>query len=124
MGRHHVKRARPRMPGLAIVATLALVIGVAGTFGADAATAAGADSTRPLSPVGAAPIPPTGAEAVGPVAGGSPISFDVVLKPRDPQGLSAYATAVSTQGSPSYRHFLSPDASRQPSVRLRPRWRR
>jgi subtilase family serine protease len=43
------------------------------------------------------------------VAAGSRLHLTVTLKPRDPAALAAYATAVSTPGSPSYHHYLSPD---------------
>ncbi|HLX88257.1 MAG TPA: protease pro-enzyme activation domain-containing protein, partial [Acidimicrobiales bacterium] len=33
---------------------------------------------------------------------------DVVLRPRDPQGLADFARAVSTPGSGQFRHFLTP----------------
>jgi subtilase family serine protease len=42
------------------------------------------------------------------VAAGRPLHLTVTLKPRDPAALVAYANAVSTPGSPSYRHYLSP----------------
>ena len=35
-------------------------------------------------------------------------SGDVVLKPRDPAALASFDTAVSTPGSPTFRHYLAP----------------
>jgi subtilase family serine protease len=43
------------------------------------------------------------------VAAGARLHLTVTLKPRDPGALAAYANAVSTPGSPSYHHYLSPD---------------
>jgi subtilase family serine protease len=43
------------------------------------------------------------------VAAGSRLHLTITLKPRDPAALARYARAVSTPGSPSYRHYLSPD---------------
>ena len=36
------------------------------------------------------------------------VHADVVLEPRDPAALEAFDTAVSTPGSPSFRHYLAP----------------
>jgi len=41
------------------------------------------------------------------LAGSTGLSADVVLEPRDPAALSAFDTAVSTPGSPSFRHYLA-----------------
>jgi len=42
------------------------------------------------------------------VATTTEIRADVVLKPRDPGALEAFDSAVSTPGSPSFRHYLAP----------------
>ena len=42
------------------------------------------------------------------VADASRLHLTVALKPRDPSGLAAYAQAVSTPGSGSYRQYLTP----------------
>ena len=42
------------------------------------------------------------------VTAGTRLHLTVTLKPRDPAALAAYARAVSTPGSPAYRHYLSP----------------
>ena len=60
-----------------------------------------------LQPVGSAPEIPAGAHAAGPAQAPAAVDFDVVLKPRDPRGLQAFATGVSTPESARYRHFLS-----------------
>jgi subtilase family serine protease len=58
-------------------------------------------------PVGSAPVPPDGSI---PSTAPLPASIDasVVLRPADPVGLQAYATQVSTPGTPEYRQFLTP----------------
>jgi hypothetical protein len=44
------------------------------------------------------------------VAPATAVHADVVLKPRDPAALDTFDTAVSTPGSPSFRHYLAPGA--------------
>ena len=68
-----------------------------------AASTAGAASERQ---VGHAPSPPPGAQDVGALASQTTLHLRVILAPRDPQGLADFATAVSTPGSPLYRHYL------------------
>jgi subtilase family serine protease len=71
-------------------------------------------------PVSAAPEIPFGARALGPAAASRRLDFDIVLRPADPGGLRALATAVSVSTSPKYRHFLRPaqfaDRFGQPAV--------
>ena len=59
-------------------------------------------------PVSAAPRLPLGARALRPAAPSRRLEFDIVLRPRDPRGLRALATAVSVPASRAYRHFLRP----------------
>jgi subtilase family serine protease len=86
----------------AIGATIAVLIVASGA-------AASAGQLR----VGAAPARPAGSALVGALASSTPMRVTVVLKPRDPAGLQAFATAVSTPGSPEYRQFLSVAQFRQ-----------
>jgi len=81
------------------------------------ATAAHAANVRhPASPVargatvrvGPAPAVPTGARFTGMVPAGTRLHVTITLRPRDPAALAAYARAVSTPGSPSYRRYLTP----------------
>jgi subtilase family serine protease len=58
--------------------------------------------------VGREPARPVGARFVGAVAAAARMHVTVALRPRDPSALAAYARAVSTPGSPVYRHYLSP----------------
>lgn len=53
-----------------------------------------------------APVP-TGATFVGRVPAVTLLHVSVALRPRDPSALAAYARAVSTPGSDSYRRYLS-----------------
>ena len=57
--------------------------------------------------VGFAPRLPPGARVVGALSSATRMSVTVVLAPRDPAGLAAYATAVSTPGSSVFHQYLS-----------------
>jgi subtilase family serine protease len=57
--------------------------------------------------VGSAPRLPSGARLTGPVTAAQPIQLSIALKSRDPAGLEALATAVSTPGSVQFRRYLS-----------------
>ncbi|HEY5058551.1 MAG TPA: protease pro-enzyme activation domain-containing protein [Gaiellaceae bacterium] len=63
-----------------------------------------------FAPVGWVPHLPQQSVALGPLGTRSHgnVALDVVLKPSSAAGLRAFATAVSTPGSPSFRRFLSP----------------
>ncbi len=65
---------------------------------------ASAGATR----LGTAPSLPLGAHLAGSVAGDTPLHMTVTLQPRDPVALEAFATAVSTPGSPQYRDYITP----------------
>jgi hypothetical protein len=68
--------------------------------------AAGA-ATPATTTVGTPPALPAGATLQGAVAAGTRVDLTVALQPADPAALSAMATAVSTPGSPYYRHYLT-----------------
>lgn len=51
---------------------------------------------------------PPGAVAEGILPSAQQLSGEVALSPGDPAALDAFVVAVSTPGSPSYRHFLRP----------------
>jgi hypothetical protein len=70
------------------------------------AAAAAADGV----PVGEAPALPAGATPVGAVAPQRELHLYVALEPRDPAALEAFATEVSTPGSPAYGQYLSVEA--------------
>ena len=59
------------------------------------------------TPVGSAPAIPMGAQEQGAAPAAQPVSFDVVLRPRNQAALNTFTTAVSTPGSPQYRQFLT-----------------
>jgi subtilase family serine protease len=58
--------------------------------------------------LGSAPSLPLGAHLAGAVAADTPMHLTVTLQPRDPAALEAFATAVSTPGSPQYRDYITP----------------
>jgi hypothetical protein len=58
--------------------------------------------------IGRRPVVPVGAVAKGTVAPRLRLHVTVTLKPRNPAALNAYAEAVSTPGSRSYRQYLTP----------------
>ncbi|MHB1885471.1 MAG: protease pro-enzyme activation domain-containing protein, partial [Acidimicrobiales bacterium] len=72
------------------------------------AGAVGADQVRSTALVAVGqslPLPRTAAR-LGAVSGSAKLRLDIILRPRDPAALAAFATAVSTPGSPLYRHYL------------------
>ena len=110
-------------------------LAVSGLRGRRATRAAGADAARwrrrrrrrerGCAARTACPALPTGERALRAVAAGHRrCAADVVLKPRDPAALDAFDTAVSTPGSPSFRHYLAPGHSPGSSGRAPPRSRR
>ena len=80
-------------------------------IGAQFAPAGSAEATTPPATVrlGLAPRLPRGAVALASLPSGAPLQIDVVMQPRHPAALSSYAEAVSTPGSPLYRHYLGKD---------------
>lgn len=58
-------------------------------------------------PLGEAPPLPEGATSLGAVAPQRELDLYVALEPRDPGGLEAFASEVSTPGSPIYGQYLS-----------------
>src|ERR1700729_4068313 len=92
-----------------------LVAGLAATATAAGLTA-GASSLAQASPrpaettlTGSAVPFATAARATGDVAGSAKLTVELWLKPKL-AAAQQFATAVSTPGSPTFRHFLSPDA--------------
>jgi subtilase family serine protease len=65
-------------------------------------------SPRPaVTDVGSAAALPVGSVRLGTARASTPLVLDVALKPRDPAALERFALAVSTPGSPSYRHYIA-----------------
>src|SRR5262249_3808176 len=58
--------------------------------------------------LGSAPTLPLGAHLAGGAASDRPLHLTVTLQPRDRAALEAFATAVSTPGSPQYRDYITP----------------
>lgn len=97
------------MPRMRLLAASALVVsaGLAGiSVGLDGMSAASAAprSTR----VGGTPHLPAGAVRRAALSPDTTLAVEVALQPRDPAALASYAQAVSTPGSPLYRHHISP----------------
>jgi len=57
-------------------------------------------------PGGSVPPLPPGSHAVGALPGADALRVDVVLRPRHPAALQAFAAAVSTPSSPLFRQYL------------------
>jgi YVTN family beta-propeller protein len=60
--------------------------------------------------VGNAAYVPVGTADLGQAKASQALPLDVVLQPRDPAALQAFATAVSTPGNRLYGHYLRPGA--------------
>ena len=86
------------------LATAALVAGLVFELPVAFASASPSSST---ARVGAPARLPARSRVVGKLAQSTALKATVVLKPRDPQALAAYAAAVSTPGSSVYKHYLT-----------------
>lgn len=91
----HLRGLRLGLAALLVVLGLGLAPG-----------AAGARALR-LQIGGPPPKVPAGARALGTLAASTRLRLTVALRPRDPQALASYVGAVSTPGSPDFRHYLS-----------------
>jgi subtilase family serine protease len=88
-----------------LAGTLASVgVAAASLMLAASASAAAASTTLPGTAAPAASSTP----ALGEVSGGKRISFEVDLALSDPTGAAAFAKAVSSPGSSSYKQYLTP----------------
>jgi subtilase family serine protease len=79
--------------------------GLAAAIALPASSSAG---SPPPVRVGSPPHLAREARVVGALPAGAPLHLTVVLKPRDPAGLAAYAQAVSTPGSSLFHAYLTP----------------
>jgi len=78
-------------------------------FGLTTASAPAGAQTPSMTPLPGSSAPAASSTpSAGPVAPTSPVDFEVALNPRDVAGAEAFATAVSTSTSPSYRAYLTP----------------
>jgi Pro-kumamolisin, activation domain/IPT/TIG domain len=99
-----VKRAHRRGTALVAVALGAAALSVGAL--APAVVAAAAPTGRVALPQ-AAPHLPTGSKQFGAPPGGQVLHLDVVLAGQNAAGLAQAVAAVSTPGSPDYRHYLT-----------------
>ncbi|MCX4748595.1 S53 family peptidase [Kitasatospora sp. NBC_01287] len=105
---------RSRLTRIAVVApAAALVLGtlaIANPALADTPSGTAANAAKDLA--GSHPDWATPEADAGAVPNGTPGTARVYLAGKDPQGLAAYAQAVSTKGSPVYGQFLSTDQAK------------
>ena len=91
-----------------MVAVVVAVVWTSAVVMAPAVSVAGSPPSG-VSPVAGGPERlPAGTEAVGAPAGDSTLDVEVALRPGDPGALAAFDQAVTTPGSPTFRHFLGP----------------
>ncbi|MFF2041011.1 protease pro-enzyme activation domain-containing protein [Kitasatospora sp. NPDC058170] len=88
---------------LAGAAATAVLLGLAVPAAASAAPQAAPPQERRI---GTAPTAPADAQPADGPADSTPLSLSITLDPRDPGALQSFVTAVSTPGSPQYRHYL------------------
>jgi len=101
-GKGRRRRLTSAVAGLAMAAATPGLVAIA----APAAHAAGGASQ--LRVLAARPQLPGGTRDLGTLPAGRTVSGAVALKPSDPAGLAAFATAVSTPSSSLYHHYLTP----------------
>jgi hypothetical protein len=106
MNAGHRRRITAAVAGLVVSGSLvaATAVGAGRAGAAPGSPGAWVRATRSI------PNLPAGSRALGAVAPAMAVHADVVLKPRDPAALSAFDRAVSTPGSPTFRHYLAPGA--------------
>jgi len=93
--------------GSAALTLGALAPAVLGSDGAGAGAAGAATfAGRVVLPQAVPPVP-AGSTQDGSPPAGQVLDLDVVLAGQDPTGLAAAVAAVSTPGSPDYRHYLT-----------------
>ena len=92
--------------GVFVLVLGALVPGVGAAAAAAAAAGAGAAAGRIALPQ-AAPHLPAGTTQMGAAPAGQVLDLDVVLAGQDAAGLAQAVAAISTPGSPDYRHYLT-----------------
>jgi subtilase family serine protease len=86
---------------------LVLAVAAIGTPIVLSATSATASTSR-LRVQTAAALP-SGAHTLGAMRTTAPLKLTIALRPQNASALQSFATAVSTPGSPSYRHFVTVD---------------
>ena len=107
-GRRRLTRWPPVRAALATGAACLVVLGVVGpVFGSSPPVAGAAVAPAKVRLSGSAPALPAGATVVGSTPGSTDVDAEVSMEPRDPAALQAFVDAVSTPGSPEYRHYLA-----------------
>ncbi len=96
-GNRHGRRAGGRRRALSLVLILAATL----ILGAAAAT-----GRQGLARIGGAPRLPRGALELGAAAPSTPVSGELVLRPREEAGLERFIEGATTKGSPSFGHYL------------------
>ncbi len=103
MKRRH--RSRSGLVGAALGSAALCALALAPVVASGAAGAAGS-SAKVVLPQPAPQIP-ADAETLGPAPSTQVMSLDVTLAGQDPTGLAQTVAAVTTAGSPQYRHYLT-----------------
>lgn len=97
---------RTRRGAVSLVATTTFATSAA-FVGAAGAIAGPAGASPSAARIGSVVPLPIGAKAIGALPASTRIQVQLVLEPRNPTALQAFATAVSTPGNPLYRHYLA-----------------
>ncbi len=98
---------RGQRRGGALTAALGGFVLVLGTSALALPAASAAPATRVVLPQ-SAPALPHGTAQLGEASAGQSLQLDVSLTGQNPSGLAQVVAAVSTPGSPDYRHYLTP----------------
>jgi subtilase family serine protease len=93
-----------RQKRLLQILVVAAVLAIPVVSVADAATG---EVSNARVRVQAASVLPRHARTLGALPSSTPLNLTVALRPRNASALQSFATAVSTPGSPQYRHFLT-----------------
>ena len=95
--------------GVGVVFASVAGIGIAAGVGATAGAGASTPAPGPrVSLPQAVPHIPADATQLGPAPSGQVLKIDVALAGQDPATLAQAVAAVSTPGSPDYRHYVTP----------------
>lgn len=109
--RGHTRRRAASSVAVAALTAAAAFAGAASLAATAGSAGAATAGSRPAATrIGSVVALPAGARALGALPSSTSIHVDVVLEPRNSAALQAFATAVSTPGSPLFRHFLAKGA--------------
>ncbi|MFD4880188.1 protease pro-enzyme activation domain-containing protein [Streptomyces sp. NPDC058420] len=96
------------MPFARIRLALTVTTALTAFLGAFAPTAGAAAPPGPVTVAGSHPDHLTAARDAGRIPAATTLTAHLYLGTRDPNGLDAFLTAVTTPTSPRYRHYLTP----------------